>query len=146
MWLSPIIIVQKKDLCFFVDYEKVNVVIKSDTFPFPFTDALLDTDASHVMWSFLDVFSGYNQRRMAPEGEKKIVWLDTDASHVMWSFLDGFLLLCQRKICAFLDYQKFVSDTFLLPFTDALLDTDVAHVMLSFLDGFCGYRQVQMAP
>ena len=62
-WLSPIVIVPKKNLklrvC--IDYRKLNAVTITDPFPLPFNDTMLDTVAGHEMYSFLDGFSGYNQ-------------------------------------------------------------------------------------
>ena len=61
-WLSPIIIVPKKNrhvrVC--VDYRKLNAGTITDAFPLPFTDNILDTVAGHDCYSFLDGFSGYN--------------------------------------------------------------------------------------
>ena len=47
-----------------VDYRKLNAATKSDPFPMPFSDTLLDAVAGHEMYSFLDGFSGYNQISM----------------------------------------------------------------------------------
>ena len=72
-WLSPIVVVPKKNdkiqVC--VDYQKLNVTTVTDTFPLPFTDGVLDTVASHEIYSFLDELSGYNQIRMHPMDQEK---------------------------------------------------------------------------
>ena len=48
-WLSPILIVPKKNgkiyVC--VDYRKLNVVMITDAFPLPFTDGVLDAVVGH---------------------------------------------------------------------------------------------------
>ena len=49
------------------DYQNLNEATINDVFPLPFTDQVLDTVASNEMNTFLDVFSGYNQIRMAEE-------------------------------------------------------------------------------
>lgn len=72
-WLSPIVIVPKKNgtLRVCIDYKKLNAATMTDPFPIPFTDAMLDAVAGHEMYSFLDGFSGYNQVLMAPEDRVK---------------------------------------------------------------------------
>jgi hypothetical protein len=76
-WLSPIVIVPKKNLklrvC--VDYRKLNAATITDPFPLPFNDTMLDTVAGHEMYSFLDGFSGYNQVQMAPEDREKTTFI-----------------------------------------------------------------------
>ena len=61
-WLSPIMVVPKKNgkmrVC--VDYRKLNAATVTDTFSLPFTDGVLDAEAGHEVYSFLDRFSGYN--------------------------------------------------------------------------------------
>ena len=58
-WLSPIVVVPKKNgkirVC--VDYRKLNAATITDPFPLPFNDTMLDTVAGHEMYSFLDGFS-----------------------------------------------------------------------------------------
>ena len=76
-WLSPIVIVPKKNkkLRVCVDYRKLNAATVFDPFPLPFTNSLLDAVAGHEMYSFLDGFSGYNQVLMAPEDKEKTTFI-----------------------------------------------------------------------
>ena len=57
-WLSPIVIVPKTNgkLRVCVDYCKLNAVTKSDPFPLPFTESILETVAGHDIYSLLDGF------------------------------------------------------------------------------------------
>jgi hypothetical protein len=50
-----------------VDYQKLNTATITNAFPQPLTDGVLDTEAGHEMYNFLDGFNGYNQIRMAEE-------------------------------------------------------------------------------
>jgi hypothetical protein len=61
--LSPLVIVPKKNdkLKICVDYQKLNAQTKKDSFPLSFLDSILDTIASHDMYSFLHGYSGYNE-------------------------------------------------------------------------------------
>lgn len=61
--LSPLVIVPKKNdkLKICVDYQKLNAQTKKDSFPLSFLDSILDTIASHDMYSFMHGYSGYNQ-------------------------------------------------------------------------------------
>ena len=62
-WLLPIVIVLKKNkkvrVC--VDYRKVNACTLVDPFSIPYTDALLNDVVGNESYSFIDMFSGYNQ-------------------------------------------------------------------------------------
>ncbi|VDL96876.1 unnamed protein product [Schistocephalus solidus] len=62
-WSSPIVLVRKKDglirLC--IGYRKLNSVTKKDSFPLPRIDATLDNLASNIIFSTLDLASGYWQ-------------------------------------------------------------------------------------
>lgn len=76
-WLSRIVIITKKNgkLRICVDYRKLNATTKTDPFPLPFQDTLLDAIAGHQMYSFLDGFSGYNQILMHPKDRDKTTFI-----------------------------------------------------------------------
>jgi hypothetical protein len=44
-----------------VNYHKLNAQTKKDSFPLPFLNSILDTIASHDMYSFMYGYNGYNQ-------------------------------------------------------------------------------------
>ena len=53
-----------------------NVVpVPKDYFPLPYIDILVDNTAGHVLLSFMDGFSRYNQIKMAPEDMEKISFI-----------------------------------------------------------------------
>lgn len=60
---SPLVIVPKKNdkLKICVNYHKLNAQTKKDSFPLSFLDSILDTIASHDMYSFMYGYSGYNR-------------------------------------------------------------------------------------
>lgn len=61
-WLSNIVPLPKKDenvkMC--VDYRDINKASPKDDFPLPHIDGLVDNTAQHLVFSFMDGFSGYN--------------------------------------------------------------------------------------
>ena len=54
-----------------VDFRDLNRASLKDDFPLPHIDELVDFTAGHVLISFMDRFSGYNQILMAPEVREK---------------------------------------------------------------------------
>ena len=72
-WLSPIVIVPKKNgkLRVYVDYWKLNAVINVDPFLLPFTESILEVVAGHEMHTLMDGYSGYNQIMIALEDQLK---------------------------------------------------------------------------
>jgi hypothetical protein len=62
-WLSPIVVILKKNGKFriYVDFRKLNVVMKKDPFPLPFTNEVLNTVARCEAYSVLDGSFGYHQ-------------------------------------------------------------------------------------
>jgi len=61
-WLSPIIVVPKKNrkLKFFVNFKKLNVVTKKDPYLLLFIDEVINTIARHEVYTFLNGFSKYH--------------------------------------------------------------------------------------
>ena len=72
-WLSNIVFVKKKNgqirCC--VDFRDLNKACPKDEFPLPNMDLLIDSAASHAMFSFMDGFSGYNQILMSLKDAEK---------------------------------------------------------------------------
>ena len=60
-WASPVVLVAKKDGTsrFCVDYRRLNLVTKMDTFPLPRIDDSLDLLANTAFFTTLDLASGY---------------------------------------------------------------------------------------
>lgn len=84
-WASPIVLVKKKDgkFRFCIDYRKLNVVTKKDTYPLPRVDDLLDALSGSRYFSTLDLRSGYWQVGVAPEDWEKIAFVTPDG---LWEF------------------------------------------------------------
>ncbi len=57
-WLSPIVVVLKKNIC--VDFKKLNKAIKKDPYLLPFFDEVLNIVVGYEAYSFLDGYSRYH--------------------------------------------------------------------------------------
>lgn len=75
-WISKFLPISKKDgsihIC--IDFWDVKKACPKDDFPLPNIDTIVDLTAGHSMFSLMDGFSGYNQIRIAPEDQEKIVF------------------------------------------------------------------------
>ena len=52
-----------------VDYTDLNKACPKDSYPLSRIDQLVDKTSGYTLLSFMDAFSGYNQMKIAPEGE-----------------------------------------------------------------------------
>ena len=55
----------------YIDYWKLNVVMKKDHFPLPFIDQILDKLLGQGFYCFLDGYSKYNQLVIHPDDQEK---------------------------------------------------------------------------
>jgi len=73
-WLSPIVVVPKKNnkLYIRIEFWKLNVATKKDPYQLPFMDKVLDKVIGHEVYSFLDSFFGYRQIQIALKDHYKM--------------------------------------------------------------------------
>lgn len=57
------------------DYTDLNVACPKDPYPPPSIDQLIDTTAGHLILSFMDAFSDYNQINLALEDREKMSFI-----------------------------------------------------------------------
>ena len=76
-WASPNVLVKKKDgsLKFCVDYRELNSITKSDLFPLPRIDDLLDQLGQSKFFSTLDLASGYWQVQVHSNSIEKTAFI-----------------------------------------------------------------------
>ncbi len=77
-WLSPIVVVFKKNkkLKICVDFKKLNVATKKDSYPLLFTNEIIYTIAIDEVYTFLDGFFGYHHISIASKEMYKITFVN----------------------------------------------------------------------
>ena len=78
-WTSLVVLVKKKDgtLHFCIDYCGINSITKSDQFPLPRIDGLLDQLGRAWYFSTLDLAAGYWQIRVDKSSREETAFLHT---------------------------------------------------------------------
>ena len=76
-WAAPVVIVEKKDGTkrFCVDYRKLNSITKSDRFPLPRIDELLESFRTANWFTTIDLASGYWQVEVAEKDKEKTAFI-----------------------------------------------------------------------
>jgi hypothetical protein len=128
IWLSPIIIVPKKNgkLKIYINFKKLNVATKKDPYPLPFTDEVLNTVARYETYSFLNGYSGYHQIFIALKDKYNTTFV-TDLGAFVWKVMP-FGVKNRPPT-----YQKAITKTF-----KEYLD----NFMKIFLDDFIVYSDI----
>ena len=84
-WTSPVVMVKKKDgsMRFCVDYRKLNEITRKDTYPLPRIDEMLDKLGRSVIFTTLDLQSGYWQIEVEESDKPKTAF---STGHDLWEF------------------------------------------------------------
>jgi hypothetical protein len=76
-WLSPIIIVLKKNgklnICIY--FKKPNATTKKDPYPLPFSDEVFNIIVGYEAYYFLDRYLGYHKKPIVIEDKYKIAFI-----------------------------------------------------------------------
>lgn len=82
-WLSNVVLVKKSNgewrMC--VYYTNFNRAYPKDVFPVPSVNKLVDNASGFRLFSFLDVYSGYNQIGMYPPDQEKMNFMTEKGSY-----------------------------------------------------------------
>ena len=73
LWASPILIVKKKDGSnrVVIDYQKLNMITKKDSYPFPRIDNTLDQLGNAKFFSAMDLISRYWKVELLPSEQER---------------------------------------------------------------------------
>jgi hypothetical protein len=76
-WFFNIILIAKKQgtICVCVDYRDINKACPKDNYPTPFINQIIDNYTGSIIFSFMDVFFGYNQIDILPTDQQKIAFI-----------------------------------------------------------------------
>jgi len=76
-WLANVVLVKKANekLRMCVDFTNLNKACPKDSYPLPSINALVENASGCRMLNFLDAFSGYNQIKIQPRDESKMMFM-----------------------------------------------------------------------
>ena len=141
---SPVLLVRKVDgswrMC--IDYRALNQVIVKDNFPIPIVDELLDELCGSMIFSNLDLRSGYHQIRMKAEDAPKTSFRTHEGHYeffVMPFGLTPFLDVAEKAIecLALIAKKKGKPDVTNAPSTFQALMNDIFKPFLRKFVLFC---------
>ena len=76
-WVSNPVPLDKKQgtICVCTNFHDLNKSCPKDNYPTPFIDQIIDACAGSEVFSFMDVFSGYNKIQIKPENQHKMTFI-----------------------------------------------------------------------
>lgn len=77
--------------CIYIDYTDLKRVCPKDAYPLPSIDQLIDATAGHLLLSFIDVFLGYHQIKMAQEDIPKTAFITYQAVYAFKAMSFGLV-------------------------------------------------------
>ncbi|XP_022888952.1 uncharacterized protein LOC111404368 [Olea europaea var. sylvestris] len=80
-WLANVVLVKKANgkwrVC--INFTDLNKACPKDSYPLPRIDNLVDSTSGHMLYNFLDAFSGYHQILMVEEDQEKTSFMADSA-------------------------------------------------------------------
>ncbi|XP_073109497.1 uncharacterized protein [Elaeis guineensis] len=109
-WLANIVLVKKanRKWCMCIDFIDLNKICSKDSYPLSRIDQLVDATSGHELLKFMNTLIDYNQIRMAPKDEEKIIFIIDHGLYCyrMMSFdLKNVGATYQRLVDKILKYQ-----------------------------------------
>jgi hypothetical protein len=125
-WESPMVVQPKKHdpkkLIICIDFRGLNKQILMDLFPTPFIDKIINEVVGHECYSFIDVFSGYNQVPIAKEDQPNMTFVSEFGSFaymvVPFGLKNAPTIFSRIVVKAF---QEYIYNTIVVYFDDWII-------------------------
>ena len=95
LWCNAVVLVRKKDgtLCVCVDFRRLNMQMKKDSYPLPHIQEALESMAGSAHFSSMDFKSGFWQIKMAPESQQTwpLRWVTSEFTCILFRLCNALV-------------------------------------------------------